>query len=100
MSLGPHEDLLALRVEVEGTLGKKSMLIYRILDYYDPKGKVSAMARTTAYPCTSVALLVGQKKLRSVGVVPPEKIAKDPSHFGFVLSRLRSKGVKVAIPSR
>jgi saccharopine dehydrogenase-like NADP-dependent oxidoreductase len=100
MSLGPHEDLLALRVEVEGTLGKKSLLIYRILDYYDPKGKVSAMARTTAYPCTSVALLVGQKKLRSVGVVPPEKIAKDPSHFGFVLSRLRSKGVKVAIPSR
>jgi saccharopine dehydrogenase-like NADP-dependent oxidoreductase len=100
MSLGRPEDLLALRVEVEGTLGKKSMLIYRILDYYDPKNKVSAMARTTAYPCTSVALLVGRKKLRSVGVVPPEKIAKDPSHFGFVLSRLRSKGVKVAMPSQ
>ncbi len=99
MSLGRPEDLLALRVEVEGPSGKKSLLSYRILDYYDPKGKISAMARTTAYPCTSIALLVGQKKLRSVGVVPPEKIAKDPSHFGFVLSRLRSKGVKVAMPS-
>jgi saccharopine dehydrogenase-like NADP-dependent oxidoreductase len=99
MSLGRPEDLLALRVEVEGPSGKKSLLSYRILDYYDPKSKVSAMARTTAYPCTSIALLVGQKKLRSVGVVPPEKIAKDPSHFGFVLSRLRSKGVKVAMPS-
>ena len=100
MTLGRPEDLLALRVEVEGSVGKKSLLSYRILDYYDPRSKVSAMARTTAYPCTSVALLVGQKKLRSVGVVPPEKIAKDPSHFGFILSRLRSKGVKVAMPSK
>ncbi|HVH16189.1 MAG TPA: saccharopine dehydrogenase C-terminal domain-containing protein [Candidatus Angelobacter sp.] len=100
MSLGRPEDLLALRVEVEGSVGKKSLLSYRILDYYDPKSKVSAMARTTAYPCTSVALLVGRKKLRSIGIVPPEKIAKNPSHFGFVLSRLRSKGVRVAMPSK
>jgi lysine 6-dehydrogenase len=99
MSMGRPEDLLALRVEVEGPSGKKSLLSYRILDYYDPRSKVSAMARTTAYPCTSVALLVGQKKLRSVGVVTPEKIAKDPRHFEFVRSRLRARGVKVAMPS-
>jgi saccharopine dehydrogenase-like NADP-dependent oxidoreductase len=95
MSLGRPEDLLALRVEVEGRLGRKSILSYRILDYYDPRGKVSAMARTTAYPCTSVALLVGRRKLKSVGVVTPEKIANDPEHFGFVLSRLKSRGVRV-----
>ncbi len=99
MSLGRPEDLLALRVEVEGKFGKRSMLSYRILDYYDARSQVSAMARTTAYPCTSVALLVGQRKLRSVGVVPPEKIAKEPEHFGFVLSRLRSRGVRVGLPS-
>ena len=99
MSLGRPEDLLALRVEVEGKFGKRSMLSYRILDYYDARSKVSAMARTTAYPCTSAALLVGQRKLRSVGVVPPEKIAKEPEHFGFVLSRLRSRGVRVGLPS-
>ena len=98
MSLGRPEDLLALKVEVEGKLGKKSLLSYRILDYYDPRSKVSAMARTTAYPCTSVALLVGQKKLKSVGVVTPEKIAKELQHFGFVLSRLKSRGVRVGMP--
>ncbi len=97
MSLGRPEDLLALRVEVEGKLGKKSLLSYQILDYYDSKSSVSSMSRTTAYPCTSIALLVGQKKLRSVGVVPPEKIATDLQHFGFVLSRLRSRGVRVGI---
>jgi saccharopine dehydrogenase-like NADP-dependent oxidoreductase len=95
MSLGRPEDLLALKVEVEGKLGRKSMLSYRILDYYDPKSKVSAMARTTAYPCTSAALLVGRKKLKSVGVVTPEKIAKEPQHFGFVISRLKSRGIRV-----
>ncbi len=95
MSLGRPEDLLALRVEVEGKLGRKTLLSYRVLDYYDPKSKVSAMARTTAYPCTSVALLVGQKKLKSVGVVTPERIANNPEHFGFVLSRLKSRGVRV-----
>jgi saccharopine dehydrogenase-like NADP-dependent oxidoreductase len=99
MSLGRPEDLLALRVEVEGPSGKKSLLSYRILDYYDPRSMVSAMARTTAYPCTSVALLVGQRKLRSVGVVTPEKIAKDPQHFEFVRSRLKARGVKVTMPS-
>jgi saccharopine dehydrogenase-like NADP-dependent oxidoreductase len=99
MSMGRPEDLLALRVEVEGPSGRKSLLSYRILDFYDPRSKVSAMARTTAYPCTSVALLVGQKKLRSVGVVTPEKIAKDPQQFEFVRSRLRARGVKVAMPS-
>src|SRR5437588_8307459 len=99
MSLGRPEDLLALRVEVEGKPGKKTLISYRILDYYDPRGKVSAMARTTAYPCTSIALLVGQRKLRTVGVVPPERIAKDLQHFGFVLSRLRSRGVRVGMPS-
>ena len=99
MSLGRPEDLLALRVEVEGKLGKKTLISYRILDYYDPRSKVSAMARTTAYPCTSIALLVGQRKLRSVGVVPPERIAKDLQHFGLVLSRLRFRGVRVGMPS-
>ena len=97
MSLGRPEDLLALRVEVEGRLGKKSLLSYRILDSYDLQSKVSAMARTTAYPCTSAALLVGQKKLKTVGVVTPEKIAKDPQHFGFVMSRLKSRGVRVNV---
>jgi lysine 6-dehydrogenase len=95
MSMGRPEDLLALKVEVEGKLGKKSLLSYRVLDHYDPRSKVSAMARTTAYPCTSAALLVGTKKLKNVGVVTPEKIAEDLQHFGFVLSRLKSRGVRV-----
>src|SRR5437588_13084986 len=99
MYLYRYGDLIALTNAAEGQLCNKTLISYRILEYYDPRGKVSAMARTTAYPCTSIALLVGQRKLRSVGVVPPERIAKDLQHFGFVLSRLRSRGVRVGMPS-
>src|SRR5438445_9882452 len=65
MSLRRREDLLALRVEVEGNLGKKTLISYRILDYYDHRGNTCSMASTTAYPCTSVALLVGQSNVRT-----------------------------------
>lgn len=94
MSQGTPEDLLALRVLVKGGSHNQTNS-YRVLDYFDRRNEVSAMARTTAYPCTSVALLVGKKKLKRVGVVPPEQIAKDGADFAFVLSRLRRRGIKV-----
>jgi lysine 6-dehydrogenase len=100
MSLGGPEDLLAMKVEVEGRGGKKDLVSYHVLDYYDCRRHVSAMSRTTAYSCTSVALLVGRKKLRRSGVVTPEKIAGDNGHFTHVLSHLKTRGIKVRIKSR
>src|SRR6266700_2542608 len=97
MSLGGPEDLLALRVEVEGGAGKRGRVVYQVLDYYDDRRDVSAMARTTAYPCTSIELLVGMKKLTRKGVVPPEKIAQNHDQFDYVLSRLKKRGVRVQI---
>jgi lysine 6-dehydrogenase len=93
MSLGTSEDLLALKVTVEGS-GKR-IGSYQVLDYYDSRTGVSAMARTTAYPCTSVALLVGRKKFGRFGVLPPEKIAQEKVLFENVLSRLRNHGIGI-----
>ncbi|HZY93493.1 MAG TPA: saccharopine dehydrogenase C-terminal domain-containing protein [Candidatus Bathyarchaeia archaeon] len=92
MSKGRPEDLLALRVNV---FGNGSLVTYEVLDFYDRKNRVSAMARTTAYPCTSVALLVGRGRLHQTGIVTPEKIAKDRNHFDFIVSRLRQHGIKL-----
>ena len=100
-SVGTPEDFLAFRVDVEGvSSGRRVLVKYQMLDRFDRKNGVSAMARTTAYPCTSVALLLGQKRLRWKGVVPPEKIARDPELFNFVLSRLRARGVRPTIQTR
>src|SRR3989475_6292468 len=98
MSRGSPEDFLALRVDVKGSShGKEVHLRYQLLDHYNRKSEVSAMARTTAYPCPSVALLVGAGKIKETGIVTPERIAQNPRLFQFVLDRLaeRNVGMKV-----
>ena len=100
MSLGAPEDLLALRVEVEGKNGRSNSLTYQVIDYYNSRSDVSAMARTTAYPCTSAAIIVGKNKVSQRGVVPPETIARDKGHFLNVLERLKKRGVQVKIKAR
>src|SRR6266699_1494426 len=96
MSQGSPEDFLALRVAVEGlSRGKKIHLRYRLLDHCNRRSGVSAMARTTAYPCTSVALLVGRGDIRETGIVTPERIAQNERLFQFVLDRLAERGVKM-----
>jgi lysine 6-dehydrogenase len=96
MSIGTPEDFLALKVEVKGlSRGKKIHLRYQLLDHYNRRSGVSAMARTTAYPCTSVALLMGRGKIKETGIVPPERIAQDESLFRFVLDRLDERGVRM-----
>jgi saccharopine dehydrogenase-like NADP-dependent oxidoreductase len=96
MSQGSPEDFLALRVDVNGlSRGKKVRLRYELLDHFNRKSGVSAMARTTSYPCTSVALLVGRGEITETGIVTPEKIAQDRGLFQFVLDRLGKRGVKM-----
>src|SRR5216683_214868 len=101
MSQGSPEDFLALRVDVEGlSRGKKIHLRYQLLDHYNRRSGVSAMARTTAYPCTSVALLMGRGEIKETGIVTPERIAQDQRLFQFVLDRLAERGVKMKMATR
>jgi lysine 6-dehydrogenase len=96
MSKGYPEDFLALRVDVKGlSQGRKIHLRYQVLDHYNRRTGVSAMARTTAYPCTSVALLMGRGEIKETGIVTPEKIGQDERLFQFVLGRLAKRGVRM-----
>jgi lysine 6-dehydrogenase len=101
MSRGSPEDFLALRVDVKGlSRGKRVHLRYQLLDRYDRRSGVAAMARTTAYPCTSVALLMGRGKIKETGIVTPERITQDERLFRFVLDRLDERGVKMKMATR
>ena len=96
MSKGSPEDFLALRVDVKGlSRGKKIHLRYQLLDHYNRRSGVSAMARTTAYPCSSVALLMGRGKIKETGIITPERIARDERLFQSILGRLAERGVKM-----
>src|SRR5256712_2026761 len=98
MSKGSPEDFLAMRVDVKGlSRGKKVHLRYQLLDHYNRRSGVSAMARTTAYPCTSVALLMGHGEIKETGIVTPERIAQDERLFQFVLDRLAQHSLRMEI---
>lgn len=58
------KDILAMKVEVSGTKeNSKTCYIYYLLDRYDEKHGVTAMARTTGYPTSIVAQLIAQKAI-------------------------------------
>jgi lysine 6-dehydrogenase len=90
------KDVVALRVEVSGTKnGRQSTYVYHLLDFYDEDQKVTAMARTTAYPASIIAQLILKKTLKRKGVVPLETIGRDNGLFTTTLSELQRRRIKV-----
>jgi len=90
------KDIVALKVEVAGTKdGKKAAYAYHLLDFFDEKHEITAMARTTAYPMSIVAQMVLKQAVRENGVVPPEKLGMDDELFKLFSNGLAQRGIKV-----
>lgn len=71
--LGKENDLTLLRVDVVGRRkGNQIHHRYEMIDRYDAKQDLTSMARTTAFPCTIAAQLVGAGEVDLKGLVPPE----------------------------
>jgi saccharopine dehydrogenase-like NADP-dependent oxidoreductase len=89
-------DIVALKVDVSGIKkGRKMRYVYHLLDYFDEKRKITAMARTTAYPASIIAQLILRKAAKMKGVVPPEKIGADNELFGLFSKELKKRGIKI-----
>jgi lysine 6-dehydrogenase len=76
LQYGPDEgDAVCQRVEVAGIKnGKETSFIYEFVDFHDFQNDISAMARTTAFPCSIIAQMIANKELKHVGVIHPAKI--------------------------
>ena len=91
-----QKDIVALRVEICGVKNnKKARCVYDLLDSYDERRNITAMARTTAYPASIVAQLVLRKALKEKGVVPPERIGMDDLVFKLFSEGLESHGINI-----
>jgi saccharopine dehydrogenase-like NADP-dependent oxidoreductase len=91
------KDIVALKVEVSGVKNsKKAKLGYHMLDHYDPKRKLTAMARTTAFPASITAQLILKRAMKTKGVVPPEKIGMDRKLFHTFVDELGKRGIHIA----
>jgi lysine 6-dehydrogenase len=91
------KDVVALKVEVSGVKsGRQTRYVYHLLDYYDGKRGITAMARTTAYSASIIAQFMLKKALRENGVVPTEKIGMNGTLFRLFLEELEKRGIKIA----
>jgi len=90
------KDILVMKVEVSGITGEsRKCYVYHLLDHYDQKHGVTAMARTTAYPASILAQLISQKAIEEKGVIPLEKLGVKEKIFDKILAELEKRQVKI-----
>ncbi len=81
-------DVVLLRVSLSGG-GKR--LTYQMVDSYDPGTGLSAMMRTTAFPASIIAQMLGSARIGEKGVLPQE-LSVPPGDF---CQELEKRGIRV-----
>ena len=100
IKLGEEKDLTVLRVDVRGRSGGVRVdLRYQMIDHYDSKRKMTSMARTTAFPCSVAAQMVGTGMVHRRGLVPPELAFEGEAGERF-LEQLRQRGLEFTLSRR
>jgi lysine 6-dehydrogenase len=85
------EDLVALRVEIEGEReGKAHTIRFDLLDYYDAQNGITAMMRTTGYSLAITGLLQASGNVPA-GVATPDVCVP----AGPYIEALARRGVKI-----
>ncbi len=80
-------DAVIIRLEFMGSLqGAEQMLRLEIVDYFDPNTDLSAMMRTTAFPASIAAQMMGRGETLMKGATPQE-IALHSDKFVAELAR-------------
>jgi len=89
-------DLVVQRVHVIGEKnGEKTIYAYEFMDSYDEKNDITAMARTTAYPCSIVAQMIARGDIKERGVIHAGKIGWNPKLAEAFFSELAKRGIHI-----
>ena len=87
-----EEEFTVMRIIIENNFKKINIDLY---DEFCKKTKISSMARTTGYTCTSAVNLLADGLFNHKGVYPPELIGKDSRCFKFIIKYLRERGINL-----
>jgi len=89
-------DAVVERVQVGGTKGgKKVRLVYELVDFYDNERQVSAMGRTTAYPCSILSQMIGRGEVEERGVIHASKIGCNAEEARRFLDEMSRRGLRI-----
>ena len=90
------KDMTLMRVSVRGKKkkGDRATRIhqYEMVDKFEVATQTTSMARTTAFPCSTVGQMMLEGKITERGFIPPELAIKDERFDEFV-SALERKGL-------
>jgi lysine 6-dehydrogenase len=86
------DDVVALRVEVEGTRGGERVRIrYDLLDRYDPENGITAMMRTTGYSLALTSVMQADGRVKETGVHTPDECMPAEEY----VREMEARGVKI-----
>lgn len=92
IALGEKEDVVLVRVLLEGTIGPDRVCYeFELLTEYDKENKVTAMARSTAYSIAVVAQMIAKGEINEKGVFAPEQIVPG----AIFVEEMRKRGVRI-----
>jgi lysine 6-dehydrogenase len=85
-------DLVALRVEVEGTQeGRPRRIVYDLIDYHDEASGITAMERTTGFSLAITGLMQARREVRSTGVRTPDLAVPARAY----IAELHKRGIRI-----
>jgi lysine 6-dehydrogenase len=86
------KDLVALRVIVTGTKGRKEKtLTWELIDRYDERHHISAMMRTTGYSLSITGMMQVRGQVKPAGVHTPDECVP-PEQY---IAELAKRGVEI-----
>lgn len=91
----PPRDRVVMSVEAEWNGTRREATL---LDRFDPRTGLTAMARTTALTTATVARLAATGGLAGSGVRPLERVASDERACRFIAGALIERGVRLSLP--
>jgi lysine 6-dehydrogenase len=90
-------DAICQRVIVGGVKDSKTAsYTYEFMDFYDPEEDITAMARTTAYPCSIVAQMIAKGEMNMSGVIHPAKIGYDERLTSIFFKEMARRRINIS----
>ena len=97
LQYGPDEgDAICQRVIVSGKKdGQSASYTYEFMDFGDKNADLSAMARTTTFPCSIVAQMIAKGQMRTPGIIHPAKIGYDEKLTRIFFKEMAERQIKI-----
>ncbi len=91
-----EKEFTVLQILIKGKEGKREKEYrYSLFDRFDEETKITSMARTTGFTCTSVSRLVVDDLYDKKGISAPEYIGADEKCYHSIIDDLGNRGVEI-----